>query len=267
MYKFSYLVEINGPDNHPDVSFYNGCIYSKDFSELIYYPAAKEYSEDLLHENVVKFGDYSFSQHEKLKDVVIPLNVTDLGIWAFYMTTMTSLEVHKNVKTIGSQCFSWSKNLTSAKLHTPNLTGIDIFTTCGVLKDITISEFTTVIPNGFVSSCPLITEFEIPDSVISLGSNSFNNCSGLTSLIIPEKVTSIGDSCFLGCTNLGDITCLPTKAPSLGKEVFGNSNLNYTGVKAVNKIISVPAKESGYELGDWKVILSDKIGFTFNYTL
>lgn len=35
-YGYNYLTEISGPENHPDYSFYNGCLYNKDFSTLIY---------------------------------------------------------------------------------------------------------------------------------------------------------------------------------------------------------------------------------------
>lgn len=106
MYGFDGLAEITGPEDHPDVNFYNGCIYNKDYSNLIYYPSAKEYSENLLHENVTSFGNYAFVQNKKLEEITIPLNVNVLGTWLFYNTSMTKLTVHENVQSIGSQCFS-----------------------------------------------------------------------------------------------------------------------------------------------------------------
>lgn len=116
-------------------------------------------------------------------------------------------------------------------------------------------------------TCSSLETVDIPDTVTSIGVEAFNNCSKLTELIIPSKVVSIGNSCFLGCTKLGEITCLPEKAPSLGTEVFGNTSTNYTGNKATSKNIHLPSNASGYNSGDWKSILSDIVGFTFNYTL
>jgi hypothetical protein len=60
---------------------------------------------------------------------------------------------------------------------------------------------------------------------------------------------------------------LPTKAPSLGEEVFGKSATNYTGISATTKTLTVTSNAVGYELGDWKTVLQDKVGFTLNKTL
>jgi hypothetical protein len=55
---------------------------------------------------------------------------------------------------------------------------------------------------------------------------------------------------------------LPTKAPTLGEEVFGKSNTNYTGINATTKTLTVPSNATGYNSGDWKSVLQDKVGFT-----
>lgn len=66
---------------------------------------------------------------------------------------------------------------------------------------------------------------------------------------------------------MGDINCLPNKAPFLGEEVFGKSDVNYTGINATTKILTVPSNATGYESGDWKAVLQDKVGFTLNKIL
>ena len=46
----------------------------------------------------------------------------------------------------------------------------------------------------------------------------------LTSINIPEGVTSIGNNAFAYCTSLTNVTCLATRPPSLGTDVFKNSS-------------------------------------------
>lgn len=46
----------------------------------------------------------------------------------------------------------------------------------------------------------------------------------LTSINIPEGMTSIGKRAFSGCFSLATVTCLATKPPSLGTDVFKNSS-------------------------------------------
>lgn len=60
---------------------------------------------------------------------------------------------------------------------------------------------------------------------------------------------------------------MPTKAPTLGEEVFGKSNTNYTGIIATTKTLTVPRYATGYESGDWKTVLQDTVGFTLSNTL
>jgi hypothetical protein len=106
LYGLSKLTEVAGPETHPGCSFYNGCVYNKDFSELIYYPAGKAYTEDQLHENTVKFGNYSFVKHTKLDRIVIPAQIVELGTWVFYSTPITEAIIHANVQSIGNNCFA-----------------------------------------------------------------------------------------------------------------------------------------------------------------
>jgi len=261
LYGFSNLTEVTGPEDHPDINFYNGCIYRKDFSELIYYPSGKEYSEDLLHENVTKFGNYSFVQHKKLKDVVIPNNITHLGNWVFYYSSMTSLIVHENVESIGEYCFYWCQSLKSAEINSPNLSGVYVLGGCSNLTNVSLSNLTPRLPDGTFSSISNLVEIDLPENITSIGIECFANCSKLEQITIPSKVTSIGRECFRGCLLLGDINCFPTIAPSLGSNVFGANTANYTGINALNKTLSIVSGATGYEENDWKTVLQDTVGF------
>jgi hypothetical protein len=72
----------------------------------------------------------------------------------------------------------------------------------------------------------------------------------LPAIIIPESVTRIGDFCFQSCKKLGDITCLPMVAPTLGSGVFGSKSDIYVGLNASIKTLSIRSNSSGYNTGD-----------------
>ena len=264
MYGFSDLIEINGPERD-DIKFYNGCIYNSDYSKLIYWPSGKAYFESDLHKNVNEFGERSFSQNKLLREVSIPKTVTKLGEWAYYNTSMLSLDVHENVTEIGSYCFSWNSLLKTVDVKTPNISTGNLFIYCSELCDINLAGI-SMIPDSMFSNCSKLLSITIPETIVSIGSYAFSN-SGLTSIEIPSLVRSIGQSCFMGCVKLGDINCLAESAPSLGSEVFGNNDTNYTGSAASMKQLYVPSNSTGYESGDWKTVLQDIIGFTLNKTL
>jgi hypothetical protein len=79
LYGAPNLKEVVIPETHPTMCIYNGCIYTKDCSELIYYPSQLAYDPSLLHENVSRFGDYSFVKHNSISEIVIPDNVSFIG--------------------------------------------------------------------------------------------------------------------------------------------------------------------------------------------
>lgn len=265
MYGFSNLTEINGPERD-DIKFYNGCIYNSDYSKLIYWPSGKVYSEAGLKCDesgnclVREFGERAFSQNKLLNSFEVPACVTKLGEWALYNTSMISLVVHENVTEIGNYCFSWNGALKSIEINTTNISGTNMFSTCGDLVNVKLANVQN-IPDSMFHNCSKLIVIDIPESVTKLGSSAFMN-TGLVELTIPEGVKSIGSDCFMGCVRLGDINCLPIVAPSLGEEAFGNDNSNYTGSLATYKEIHIPRNSSGYNSGDWKLILQDKVKFT-----
>ena len=267
MYGFDKLTEVTGADRS-DIKYHNGCIYNSDYSKLIYWPSGKRYNESELKYSesgeclVREFGERAFSRHGLLGNFTVPASVTKLGEWVYYNTSMTNLIVHENVTEIGNYCFNWNKSLQTVDLKTTQARGTNMFASCSKLISINLANITT-IPTSMFADCTALDVIEIPDTVTDFGEKAFTN-AGLVSITVPEKVKSIGTNCFLGCTNLGDITCLPSTAPTLGTEVFGNSSANYTGSSAPSKNLHVPSKSTGYNSGDWKNILLDKVGFTLN---
>ncbi len=82
----------------------------------------------------------------------------------------------------------------------------------------------TAIGDYTFALCSNMGNITIPANVTSIGEGAFTVCETLEAVTIPAAVTSIGDMAFDGCTGLSSITCNATTPPTLGYEVFRNTN-------------------------------------------
>ena len=108
---------------------------------------------------------------------------------------------------------------------------------CQNLKTINIPNSVTSITAGGFTDCYVLKNVIIPNSMITLDSQAFSNCRAFTNVIIPNTITSIGVSAFRGCTNLTSVTVEATTPPTLGTNVFNNTNANlviYVPSQSVN---------------------------------
>ena len=64
-----------------------------------------------------------------------------------------------------------------------------------------------------------LTEYAIPNSVITIGDCAFRDCTSLTSVTIPESVTEIGGGAFSGCSSLTSVT-IPDSVTTIGDYAF-----------------------------------------------
>ena len=84
----------------------------------------------------------------------------------------------------------------------------------------------TSIGCGAFVLCDSLTSVEIPNIVTSIGSYAFSYCTSLTSVEIPNSVTSIYHQVFLECRSLTSVKVKSTTPPTLGSDVFYNTNAN-----------------------------------------
>ena len=135
------------------------------------------------------------------------------------------IKLSGSTNTIGQTAFANCSNLTSIKLPS-NVTsiGISVFEGCTGLTSIIIPSSVTSIGNSAFEGCTGLTSIIVPSDVTSIGDSAFEGCTSLTSVIIPSDVTSIGGSAFSGCTGLTSISCAATTPPTLGEDVFSNTN-------------------------------------------
>ena len=103
--------------------------------------------------------------------------------WHSYRTSITTVVIEENVKSIGNYAFYECVNLTLVTIpNTVKSIGSCTFFHCSNLSSITISE-----------------------NVTSIGYAAFSDCSNLISISIPKNVTSIEKYVFYGCSRLSAI--------------------------------------------------------------
>lgn len=260
--------EFLGSDNHPDYSFVNGIVYSKDLTELISYPRNKVFDNSLFSDTLVSIGDYAFYRNSLLDEVILPESLSYIGKYAFDGSSVKKLTIPENVITVGERAFEHCTSLTDVSILGDTYFSEWAFYTCTSLTNVTCPNLTE-IGTAMFHTCTQLKNIEIPNTVTKFKNGCFRYCSSLTKITIPEGVTNLEGASFYGCYKLSEITCLPLNAPGTGSEVFGSTNM-YTGMSTgVENKLFIKTNAVGYDSGQWLDPLCNpnKCNFTINAVL
>ena len=159
-------------------------------------------------------------------NTIIPNTVRIIDDFAFFSRRcLTSITIPNGVISIGKQSFSYCSGLTSVEIS-DSVTFIDgsAFGDCKNLTSVTLGSGITSISDSVFYGCLTLTSITIPDSITTIGLNAFRNCNKLTSIDIPSGVTSIDNGAFYNCTGFTSVTIEATTPPTLGTNVFNNTN-------------------------------------------
>lgn len=194
-------------------------------------------------------------------NVVIPeeyngMPVTEVAENAFSgCTSMKTLRIPDSVKRVGRGALSGCTSLESIVLP---FVGASVDTPVGVnnkgmahmfglsggsswakdygLKQVTVTDAATVIPNGAFEGMTSLQYVNLGENITEIGARAFSNCSNLVSVTLPEKCVSIGAYAFANCSKAaitvkGAITVL-------GSYSFSNSGI--TAITLGEGITSIP---------------------------
>ncbi len=145
--------------------------------------------------NVTEIGAEAFQDCQALADIVIPDSVKTVGKYAYRLCVLAkTLTIGKGVETIGEAAFSFCMNLGSISVAEEN----PCFTNDAnrILYD---KDMTQII------LCPakvFCTEFEVPETVMTINAEAFAYCKGLTAVTVWGSVTEIGKDAFKSCNAL-----------------------------------------------------------------
>lgn len=142
-----------------------------------------------------------------------------VGNFAFHgCTSMVSVDIGTNVKTIGFSAFEGCSSLGSFDVP-PDLRVIDscCFAGCTSLRSIQMSASVSAIYNGAFLSAGLTT-VDLT-GVRSLGPRAFKGCKALRTVVLGEQLCLIGRSAFEGCSGLTAID-IPASVKLIEESTF-----------------------------------------------
>ena len=193
-----------------------------------------------IKEGTLVIADEAFKGSKKLStDLVLPNSVVTIGDGAFSSADLSKITIGEKVTYIGNKAFASSKiieiiyNAVDAKTAidmgmydlTDNIFG---YRMSDEVK-ITIGNKVIALPSGVFSNLNAKEIVFEKDSVCeSIGDYAFYNCTLLSNIEIPTSVVHIGNATFNGCSALTSII-IPTNVQTMGSAswtVFGSSHRN-----------------------------------------
>ena len=173
--------------------------------------------------NPLWYSHNFYINDQKIKDLVIPNNVTSIRDYAFVgYASLTSVTIGESVTSIGQSAFAYCSSLTSSTIgESVTSIGMYAFNKCSSLTKTNYTgniagwcniEFGNSDANpicyshNFYINDQEIKDLVIPNNVTSIGECAFRSCSSLTSVTIGESVTRIGIGAFSGCSSLTSVT-------------------------------------------------------------
>ena len=152
------------------------------------------------------YADITF----KLKKLVLPSTVTEIGDNAFYMADLSAgiaFSDECNLTTIGNSAFNTSGIYTFAIPESLTSLGNSAFYSCENLNKVTFPQNCKLseLPSYTFYSCKKLFSVDIPNSITSIEESTFQGCRSLITVVIPETITSIDRDSFAYCDNLSSI--------------------------------------------------------------
>ena len=154
---------------------------------------------------------FAFRGCRRMKSVVIPKTVVDIGNYAFsrciHLNEVTfEGDSQSQLKHIGRSAFAWT-----AIVHLvlpPNVISLDKFAFADNHHMLTMAlpnALKTIDSYAFNNCCNL-ESVTIPDSVVYLGENVFEGCEGLSNIMLSANIYELTQGTFTDCWALKEVT-------------------------------------------------------------
>ena len=149
----------------------DGVLFTKDGTDLIVYPAAKQGTSYRVPDSCTRLEGYAFMANSYLEEIKID-SVTEMGEDVFYYcTALKSITIPEGITMLTGAAFG----------------------NCTALESVVLPESLQTIGSGCFYNCLQLKEITIPAAVENINSNAFFNCPSLTRITVPETVTQIGE--------------------------------------------------------------------------
>lgn len=109
---------LNVSNNNKVYSSEDGILFSKDKTELIFFPRSIKGSYS-VPESVTTIKRCAFMASE-LTEINIPKNVRTIEDYAFFVTALTKINIEEGLENIGTYAFALCNGLIGGDLYLPN---------------------------------------------------------------------------------------------------------------------------------------------------
>jgi len=206
--------------------------YWKCYGDMV---IPSEFTHNSQSYTVESIENGAFERCNKLKSIVIPNTVTDLGWYAFEeCTELRTVVLPNTIEYIPGMMFFGCKSLKS--INFPEKVEIiegQAFSGCESLESIRLPENVELIHGGAFECCIHLTTVEMGEKIESIAADAFADCSQLSKITMPS-VNSISEGAFKNCVSLQSIE-LPANIKELRRGVFsGCSSLMSVTCRAVS---------------------------------
>lgn len=172
------------------------------------------------------------SSYYVIKSIVIEEGITEIGSNTFRSTSAEIISLPSTLTTLEDYAFAYNSSLKSIQIPSNvKSIGASAFDTCGKLESVEFesnSKLETIGDYAF-NNASLVSNIEIPDSVKTIGSKAFYGWKGLKELTLPPNVETIKGQAFANSSNLSLII----------NKVQGNQSIDANTFKNISPSASI----------------------------
>ncbi len=239
------LSSITVAEDNPELASKDGVLFTKDFSILASYPAAKT-DVSYIEPDTVK-SDYGFSPNSFIKEITFSSNSEYTSIRNCGHTNIEKAVIPPNVKRIEEYAFEFCSRLNEIQWGEGiEHIGTEAFWNCTSLQELVLPKNVTYIGPRAFFRCDGLKSVTLPFGLKTIGSSAFS-CDSLTKVTIPDSVLNVGFSAF---DRLDGSSIKIKKAPYLKKiaHKYISGEVRYTYAAKVK--VKIKGKTKKYSAAD-----------------
>lgn len=198
-------------------------------------PFQKKYESGLLYKLINNNTEYEVTSvgraigAVRFEDTYRGKPVTSIGVGALRGSLLESVEIGKNVVSIGNSAFYNCNRMKSVTIpDSVGSIGSAAFQGCSSLEAVALPESLTELPELVFGYCRALGRVEFGENLLYIGNAAFYNCSALSSAEFPASLLEVGTSAFEGATSLASV--------SFTGEIEWIGNSSFRGCAALEKV-------------------------------
>ena len=188
----------------------------------------KDISKLTINKDTKYLAPYSCAYTTKLKELIVPSNIEEIGHGAFYNSkVLEKVTFEDGIKKIDSKAFMRSENLKQIKFtNTINTLGEAAFAYCTNLDNINIPSSIFNLSNDLFNNCLSLKNLTIPNSIKYIGTRCFYLCNSLNKVTLPKSLLELDNFSFSACYGLTEFT-IPNSIRYIGEYAL-EASINIT---------------------------------------